>query len=144
MLARIGPKCLHKASRGGIEPLARQRHEFVRPRQGAGRRCQACVAFLHRAADAALQPRRKGGDFGDKVRPYRNRLFCRGRGRGGPEVRGKVDERRIRLVSDRRNQRDLAGRGGAYHHLFVESPEVLEGTAAARHDDDVRPRRHAR
>ena len=55
-------------------------------------------------------------------------------------VGGKVDQRPVGLVADRRDQRDVGGRHGAHQRLVVEAPEVLEAAAAARDDQHVRPR----
>ena len=46
-------------------------------------------------------------------------------------------------MADRRDQRDGRRRGRAHHDLLVEGPEIFQATAAARHDQHVRPRHRA-
>ena len=48
-----------------------------------------------------------------------------------------VDQRPVRLVPHRRNQRDLRGRSRPDHDLVVEAPKILEASAAARDDQHV-------
>jgi hypothetical protein len=58
-------------------------------------------------------------------------------GRRRAQVGGKVDQRGVGFMPHRRDQRDLAGGGGAHHDFLVEAPEVFEAAAAARDDHQV-------
>ena len=51
-----------------------------------------------------------------------------------------VDQRGVGLVADGGDQRDVAVGGRADHDLLIETPEVFDGAAAARHDQHVRTR----
>ncbi len=51
-----------------------------------------------------------------------------------------IDQRRVGLVADRRDQGNGTRRRRPDHALLVERPQVLERAAAARHDQDVRAR----
>ena len=107
---------------------ARQ-HRRVRAGSRSSPRCQQ--AYL-RCAER-IQIRQQFG-------AHRHRHFGGRRRRRRAPVGGKIDQRDVGLVADRGNQRDHAGGRRAHHDLLVERPQVLERTAAARDDDQIRAR----
>ena len=58
-------------------------------------------------------------------------------GRGGPDVRREVAERRVLLVADRAHHRDAAAGERPHDPLVAPRKQVLEAPAAASHHDDV-------
>ena len=85
----------------------------------------------------------RGRDRRHQLGPDRHRhLGGRGRRRRA-HVGGEVDQRRVGLVADRRDERDRALGRGAHHHLLVERPQILDRAAAARDDQQVGPRHRA-
>ena len=78
----------------------------------------------------AFEPRVQLGEVGDDE-------AARDRRRRGAHVGGEIDERRVLLVPDRRDDRHRAGRDGAHEALVGEREQVLEAAAAAREHDHV-------
>ena len=63
-------------------------------------------------------------------------LRSRGGG-GGPQVGGEVADGEVRLVSHRREGRDLRRGDGPGDDLFVEGPEVLDASPSPGKDDHL-------
>ena len=98
-------------------------------------------ALAEEPREPAGEPADLAAEFGDQVEPHRHRHLGRG-GRGRrAAVAGVVDQGRVGLVPDRRDQRDRRGGGGAHHDLLVERHQIFEAAAAARDDQQVGPRR---
>ena len=83
-------------------------------------------------------------DRHDEVVANRDRNLCSAGRRRGAGIRDIVDKRRVGFVPDSGDKRYLAFEGGAHQALFVERPEILDRTAAATDDKNVRAvfRRH--
>jgi len=60
-----------------------------------------------------------------------------GAGRGRAQVGGEVGEGPVYLVADGADHGDPGGGDGAHDGLVGEGEEVLQGAAAAAHDEDV-------
>ena len=132
-----------EARRRAVEALGGQRQQLIGARQAAGEIGDPAAALLarprHRLDETALQSQR----LCDEIGAHRHRhLGGGGRGRGAA-VGGVVDERRVGLVADGGDERDGAGGGGAHHRFVGEGQQVLDRTAAARDDEDVRARDRA-
>src|SRR5262249_4612064 len=56
---------------------------------------------------------------------------------GRSQVRGKIGDREIRLMTDGRDHRNLGFADCARDHLFIESPEVFNRTATPSDNHDV-------
>ena len=67
-----------------------------------------------------------------------NELGGRGR-RGSPEISHEVGDREVGLVADGRHHRHGGYSNGPGDSLLVKGPKILQGAAAATHDNDVRP-----
>ena len=65
---------------------------------------------------------------------HRHCHFGRRRRRRRTHIRCKIDQRRVGLVADRRNQRDFGFRRSPNDNFLIESPKVLQTAAAARND----------
>ena len=126
-----------------VEPLGGMTQQDERVRQAARQPDQPMLQLaevpLHAVEHAVVELSEPMRELGAD----RHHEFRGGRGRGRPPVGGMVDQRRVGLVADRRDQGNAAGRRGAHHDLLVEGPQVLERAAAARHDQDVRARHRA-
>ena len=70
---------------------------------------------------------------------HRHRHFGGARRRRRPSVGSVVGQGEVGLVPDGRDDRQFAFGNGADNRFLVETPEVLNRTAAARDDDQVRP-----
>ena len=144
MRVRIG---LQAAGQGGaemIQPLPRDREQFARPRQRAGGGAQFVAAALLAALPAHHRAPREALDLDEQFAAHRHRHFGRGGRRRRALVGGEIDQRDVGLVADRRDQRDHAVGGGANHDLLVERPQILQRAAAARDDQQIRPRNLSR
>src|SRR5262249_39997917 len=60
--------------------------------------------------------------------------------RGRPPVGSKIDQRHVCLVTDCRDERDHACGRRADHDFLVERPEIFQGAAPARDNDQLGPR----
>ena len=69
--------------------------------------------------------------------PVGNHQLRRRRGCGRPPVGHVVGDGEISLVSNPANHRNPAAEDSAGHNLFVEGPEVFQGTSAPGHDDNI-------
>ena len=139
MNLRVGDQRARQAGAGLIEPLARQREQFLGRGQGAHRRAQLGAPRLLAAVPAGERAPREAVDARQQLHAHRHRhLGGRGRRRRA-HVGGEVDERHVGLVPDRGDQRDHARGHGPHHDLLVERPQVLERAAAARDDEEVGP-----
>ena len=116
------------------------REQRLRRRQPFGPRRQPLAAQLQRTQHRAAFAQGQFGDLVEQLGPDRNRHFGRRRrGRCAP-VGGKIAQRGIGFVANRRNHRDRTVGDRADHHLFVESPQILNRAAAARDDYQIGPR----
>src|SRR5918997_775607 len=97
----------------------------------------ASRSAARRAAMTSRGWRSRAAAWSSGARPRRHGHLGGGGGGGGAAVGGEVDQRGVRLVPDRADQRDRALGGGAHHGLLVEGHEVLEAAAAARDDQHV-------
>src|SRR5438552_18597862 len=71
------------------------------------------------------------------VSPMRGRDLRRLRGRVSVMVGDEVRDRRIDLVTDAGDDRDLGRGDGAGKDFFVEFPQVFERTTAAREENQL-------
>ncbi len=139
----VGDERTRQTVGGGIEALARQRQQHVGGRQRAGRGAQLGAAMVVAARPRRQRPARQAVDAVDQLDAHRHRHFRRGGRRRRAAVGDEIDQRHVGLVADRGDQRDQAVGGGADHDLLVEGPEILDGAAAARDDEEVGPRNGA-
>ena len=63
--------------------------------------------------------------------------FCRCRRGRCPQIRHIINDRGIRLVSNRRNNGNRAVEYCLCHHSLVERPQILNGAAPTSHDHDI-------
>ncbi|OLE34668.1 MAG: hypothetical protein AUG47_00580 [Alphaproteobacteria bacterium 13_1_20CM_3_64_12] len=120
-----------------IEPLRRGAEQILRIGQAARQPGEVLPVTREQPRKAAREAPRFRVQLADQIEAHRHRHFRRrGRGRGAA-VAGMIDQRRIGLVSDRGDQRDHRGRGGAHNDLFVERHQVFETAAAARDDQQI-------
>ena len=127
----------HRAAAAG-SPAVRSRRAARGPR-----RAIRCGGFPGRAASTPWCGAR-GCDLDEQFAAHRHRHFGGRRRRRRALVGGEIDQRDVGLVADRRDQRDHALGRGADHDLLVERPEILQRAAAARDDQQIRPRNSCR
>ena len=106
-----------------------------RARRGRGGAARSCAMRCSAAGQAGGLVREVGGELG----AARDRQLGGGGRRGRAAVGDEVDQRRVGLVPDGRDQRDAAGGGGAEHDLLVEGHQVFQAAAAAGDDQHVGP-----
>ncbi len=122
----------------GAWPPAGRRRSARRARERAGRSGRGRSGARPLPA-AGRQVRHRG----DQVGADRHRHLGGARRGRRAAIRDVVDQRGVGLVPHRRDQRDRAREGGADDALLVEGPEILDGAAAAGHDEHVRARDRA-
>ena len=91
----------------------------------------------------AREPGAEIADRRDQLRAHRHRHLGRGARRRRALVGGEVDQREVGFVTDGGDERNVRGSRGTHHDLLVEAPQILQAAAAARHDQQVRPRDRA-
>ena len=112
-------------------------HQRLDPWHCPAKVAQALAAQTYPLHDAACQTRTKSLQRGHKFQPHRHGKFRRRRGRGGPQVRGVVDQRGIRLMPDGADQRNVRPRRRPHDDLFVKAPKILQRPAAPRHNQHI-------
>jgi hypothetical protein len=75
--------------------------------------------------------------MGCQLGAHRHGELGRGGWRRRPQVGGMVDQRRIRLMADRRDQRDGRLGDGANDVFLIERPQILDRPTSARNDQQV-------
>ena len=96
--------------------------------------------LLEPARNRATMPGMQGHERRKEVGAHRHGDLGRARRRRRAAVARMVDQRPVGLVADRRDQRNGGSCRRAHHRLVVETPEIFEAAAAARDDEEVRPR----
>ena len=131
-----------QALRGIIQPLSRLTDTPLYMARSAMQavlkhaRLQAGQPVLHCPAQPPLG---SGQHLQDILRLRHRQLGGGGRCRR-PQIRHEISDRKVRLMPDRRYHRHGGGRYRARYDFFVESPQILQGAAAAAHDDHIGPR----
>ena len=132
-------QCAIQPRGGGVQPLAGQGENVVGSRQGARGGDHPVASLLHAVAHGAQQAAAQIAHPGQQFGAHRHGHFRRRRWRWRARIGGVIDQRPVRLVAHRRDQRDVRGRRGAHHGLVVEAPQILHRAAAARHDEEIGP-----
>ena len=78
--------------------------------------------------------------FREQLGAHGRRFFGRRRRGRRAQVRRMIDQGRVRLMTDRGDERDRARRSRAHDNFLIEAPEVFKAAAAARHDENIRTR----
>ena len=120
-----------------VQPLARLFQKRRRRRQTPRETGDLRAALLDDARARRQQPFPVSGRSGEQFGAHRHRQFGRSGRRGRPEVGREVDQRRVGLMADRRDQRDGGAGCRAHDRFLIEGPEVLQRTAAPCHDQHV-------
>ncbi len=95
------------------------------------------VALEHAAdADARCDPRARSR-LPQQLIEVGDDELAGGGGCRGADVGGEVAERRVLLVTDRRDDGDAARRDGAHDALVAEREQILEAASATGEDDHV-------
>ena len=106
---------------------------------GQAGRFQSVAAFAGPVEERPLQPSLILIHRNSKISAYRNSNFsrsCRGWRAGIGDV---VNQRRIRLMANRRDERNFAFKSSADHRFLVERPKVFNRAAAAPDNQHVWP-----
>ena len=140
MRQRVGAERAADASRQFVEGAARNGEQIIEAGQRASGGAELPAAVLDEAQHGAVEPAAEIVHRTHQLRAHRDRHFGGARRRRRAQIGGEVDQCRVRLVPDGRDQRDLRGRRRAHDDLLVEAPEVLEAATATRHDQHVRAR----
>src|ERR1019366_8408932 len=122
-----------------IELLAAKCENAVALRNRARQGTQFIASAIEEANGRGRLPAAKTGEGRGEIAPHRHRLFRRRRGGWRAEIGGMIDQGPIRLVANRRDERHEAARRRAHDDFLVETPQILERTAAARDDNHIGP-----
>ena len=136
-VAQPGGKPVGEAFAALVQALAHLLEQALRVRQSAAETFHLGAPFVQHAPGTGQETPVQIAQLRRQLPADRDRHFRRCRRGGRTAVAGVIDQGGVGLVADRGNQGDTAGRRGPHHDLFVEGPEVLDGAAAARHDQEV-------
>ena len=124
-----------RAVEAGAAALEREQRRAAQAVVGRSR--GARVVALDDAARSALEPAVRAVEPRVQLGEVRHDEAAGDRRRRGADVGGEVDERRVLLVADRRDDRHRAGGDRAHEPLVRERQQVLERPAAAGEHDHV-------
>ena len=117
---RIGDKRARQPRRRMIEPLARQGEQVIRARQRARGGVQLPAPRLLIALPTGERAATEAVNLGEKLGAHRHGHLGGGSRSRGALVGGKIDQRHIGLMSNRRDERDQALGHGPHHDFLVE------------------------
>jgi hypothetical protein len=143
MRTRIREKPARETPVEVIKPLALRSDEVVEPRQAAGGSLQVRANRFQCAPHGVPVAQLQFGERIDQLRIFRHRPFGSLRRGRRARVGNKIEQRPVRLVPNRGDQRDAAFGGGANDDFLIEAPEILQASAASADDQHVGARNGA-
>ena len=117
-LKALGQRVEHK-------PLFRDIADGRAHGQALAQALQLPPAHLSLLSRRRTQPRVQHFERRLPVRAVGNRELCRAGRRGGAQVGDKIRDCDVRLMADRRDDRDFRSIDRPRRHLFVERPKIL-------------------
>ena len=105
--------------------------------EAAGEAVDALLPRFHRVRARAAPTALEGAHVSAQRAAVGNDERCRGRGSRRAHVGGEIANREVGLVADARHDGNAGLEDRARHALFIEGPEILDRSAAARDDQHV-------
>ena len=126
-----------------VDLLALRPEQRVSARHEATLRLQALTAPLDAAQRAAPGAQTKFGETRKQIGADRHRHLGSGGRRRRAQIGREIAQSRVRLMAHGGDYRNWRFGHGADHRLLVKGPQILDGPATARDDEQIRPRDRA-